>query len=165
MNKKGFTLIELMLAVAISGIILAGMWRMTKGGTLAFLRAQSQAEVISSGERALRGFAPDRGILEDIRRCSAVTSILPGQLNLMCPDGSLKYYLQGTNLSQVVAGSTSTVAKNIASVNFRYFKIQNGLLSLTTDPALVASVEISSIQVVNKSTVYILGSSARLRNK
>ena len=154
-----------MISVAILGIITAGLWKMTKGGALSFLRAQRQASAIGSGERALRGYGRNRGILKDIRRCSAVNSIQADRLSLACPDGAIEYFRQGSDLMEASAGSTATVARNITALSFRYYKIQNGLVSLTTAPALAASIEISGLQAVNRDISYDLVSSARLRNK
>lgn len=154
-----------MVSVVILTVITAGLWRMTRGGALSFLRAQRQAEAISNGERALRGFGRNRGILQDIRRCSAVTAVQADRLSLTCPDGALEYFRQGNDLVQVVAGSTATVARNITALSFRYFKIQDGLVSLATAPALAASIEISGLRVVNRDISYELASSARLRNR
>jgi len=154
-----------MVSVAILAVITAGLWRMTRGGALSFLRAQRQASVISSGERALRGYGPHRGILKNIRRCSAATAVQADHLRLACPDGAVEYYRQGNALLEVSAGSTSTVAGNITALSFKYYKIQNGLVSLTTAPALTAAIEISGMQAVNRDISYDLVSSARLRNR
>ena len=155
----------MIVSVTIMAIITAGVWRMVKGGTVYFLHAQREASAINSGERAMRGFLSGKGLLKDIRRCSAVTAIQANRLNLSCPGGTLAYFRQGNDLVQVVNGSTATVAKNVTGLNFRYYKIQNGLVSLTTAPALVSSIEISDMQVENSGVVYDLVSSARLRSK
>jgi prepilin-type N-terminal cleavage/methylation domain-containing protein len=165
MPRKGFTLIEIVAALAISAIIGAGVWKMARGGVLSFVRAQGQADVINNGERALRGASPQKGLLKDIRRCASVESISAGQLSLLCPDGALKYALQDTDLVRVAGGSSSTVARNITSLGFRYFKIDAGVLSLTTQPERVSLVEINSLQVQNRGLAYSLTASARLRNR
>ena len=163
-NKKGLTLVELMMALAIFTMIMAGLWRMVRGGTMTFMRAQQQAEVIDSGERAMRGYPRNQGMFRDIRQAAGVKAAQADRLTLTGPAGDIQYYRNGNNLVKVVTGSTATVAGNITALSFRYFTIQGGLVSLTTVPQLANAVEVR-LHVKKGETDYDLVSSARFRNK
>lgn len=153
-----------MMALALFTMILAGLWRMVRGGTMTFMRAQQQAEVIDSGERAMRGYPRNQGLFRDIRQASGVTSTQADRLRLAGAAGNIQYYRNGNTLVKEVAGSTATVAGNITALSFRYFTIQAGRVSLTAVPDLANAVEVR-LHVKKGETDYDLVSSARFRNK
>lgn len=153
-----------MMALALFSMIMAGLWRMVRGGTLTFIRAQQQAQVIDSGERAMRGYPRNQGMFRDIRQAAGVKSTLANRLSLTGPAGDTEYYRNGNTLVKLVSGSTITVAGDITALSFRYFTIQAGKVSLTAVPALADSVEVR-LHVKKGETDYDLVSSARFRNK
>ena len=169
MNRKGFTLLELIVSLAIFTMITGGLWRMLKGGTLAFVRAQQQSAVVDSGERALRGFQQQKGILKDIRCCTGVKDLQGGTLSLTGPAGGVKYFLQGTSLMRAVSSTmtvtaaTTTLAGDVTALSFRYFSVNNGLISIATAAVTVDSVEVH-VHVKKGDTDYDQLSSAGFRN-
>jgi len=169
MNKKGVTLIELIVSVAIFTIIASGLWRMVRGGTRTFVRARQQSEVIDSGERALRGFQQQQGMLKEIRRCSGVKNMQADTLSMTGPAGSVTYFLQSNRLMKAVTpvmsvtATTMTVAGDVTAVGFRYFVINTGLVSVATSAVTVNSVEVR-LHIKKNETDYDLVSSARFRN-
>ena len=165
MRRKAFTLAELLVSVAVMTVITAGLWRLARNGTRSFLQVQSQAQTLGSAAAALQGYGSSRGLLKDIRRCSSVTSLQQDALNLSSPDGPVSYSLQSGALLRSAGGSTTTVAGSITALNFRYYSISGGLVSLATAPVTVAAVEISTLQTASRGLTYGLPVSARLRNR
>jgi len=110
-DERGFTLVELVIATAISGIIIGVL------GTSVY----QILTVTDYGNDKLTAMHELQNAAHwfnfDTQQASAATG--DSQLVLTLPDdSSITYSLSGTNLQRTAGGSPMTLAQNITSANF-----------------------------------------------
>ncbi len=159
-NQHGFTLVELLVAIAISGIVMAGVYSVYYSQQKSYM-AQEQVAVMQQNLRAamlfmereirMAGCDPTGQAVKfadwnisssnsfkftlDIRG-SAVGSLPDGDTN--DPNEDITYALDGTDLER----NDNLIAENITSLNFVYL---DGVNLPTTSKSAVRAVEITVV--------------------
>lgn len=112
-NKNGFSLIEMMIVMAILGMIILGLVTFFTGGTRSWVIGQHQLEAQRNARLSM-----DR-MVREIREADYIkytsTSIL---IDFHTPfHGNISYSLSGNDLKR----GSNTVINNVLTLDFSYF--------------------------------------------
>ena len=160
-NNKGFTLIELMVVVAILSIIILGLVSLFSGGVRSWVAGQNQLKAQREARQVM-----DR-MVREIREASYIDD---GSSNIY----TIEFYNPNRNKEikysyneidkEIKEGSTSLI-KNVSSFSFSYYD-NNGLVVDPPDRDRISSVKIYlEMDVDNDNNPdIILGAEVNLRN-
>ena len=191
-NNAGFTLLELMVAMALSGLVMIGIFSVYRAGVKNHITQNAMAEMqqdIRAGmhmmarEIRVAGYDPFRGADAGITTARSDEIVFTADLN---EDGEctgpgppsdaneqIRYALTNDNLGrQVWNGGLQPVALNIDAINFVYLDSdRNDLINnLLVPPAVpdsdlddIRSIQISIVARSGKNVPALFNSSRDLR--
>jgi prepilin-type N-terminal cleavage/methylation domain-containing protein len=112
-NKKGFSLIEMMVALGILSLIIIGLVTFFAGGTRAWVTGQYQLEAQRNARLSM-----DR-MVREIREADYIrNSSLSSSVDFHTPfHGNISYSLSGNDLKR----DSNTVINNVLTLDFSYF--------------------------------------------
>jgi prepilin-type N-terminal cleavage/methylation domain-containing protein len=115
-NKKGLSLIEMMVAVVILGLIILALVTFFTGGTKSWMAGQSQLKAQREARQAI-----DR-MVREIREASDIKdSSTSSEINFNTPwSTNLKYSWLGNKWDPILEG-TNPLINNVQSLTFTYF--------------------------------------------
>ncbi len=95
-SENGFTLTELLIAMAAFGLLLAAMLSMQEGGLRAYANGSNRLEVLQNGRIALAHME------REIREASSITTAGTNSIAFMAQDGVtvVTYALNGNTLER-----------------------------------------------------------------
>ena len=115
-NQKGFSLIEMMVVVAILGVIVLGLVTFFTGGTKTWVSGQSQLTAQRNARQAMDRMAREIREAKDIIANS--TSL---EIKYNTPwSTDLKYSWSGNEWDPIFRGNIPLI-NNVQSLNFKYF--------------------------------------------
>ena len=161
--EKGFTLIEILVAIAIAGIVMAGIYSAYYSQQKSYV-VQEQVAIAQQNLRAAMYFMERevRMVGCDPMGSANAAIITAGadtfQFSEDIGDGAggnpngtidagenITYALNGTNLTRTAGGGAQTIAENIQTLNFRYFDADN--IEITQPVTATTIVNIRSVQI------------------
>lgn len=115
-NKKGFSLIEMMVVVVILGLVVLALVTFFTGGTISWMAGQSQLKAQREARQAI-----DR-MVREIREASDIIATSTSlEINFNTPwSTNLKYWWLGNKWSPILEG-TNPLINNVQSLTFTYF--------------------------------------------
>jgi len=114
--QKGFSLIELMVAVVILGLIILALVTFFTGGTKAWVAGQSQLEAQRNARQAMDIMVREIREASDIKQDSTSHKII-----FETPwSADLKYSWSGDEEDPILRGANPLI-NNVQSLNFEYF--------------------------------------------
>ncbi len=125
--KKGFSMVELFVVIAVSGLIIAGIISMFKSSFNIWRSSLNNIDIQQKGRTAIEDMT--RFIRQSSMPVSGITPAIGGtateiSFKYIQDTGTIKnmkYYLGSGNLYRVMDGSTSTLVKgNVASIYFNH---------------------------------------------
>lgn len=135
-NQGGFTLAEMLVAVAIISFVLAGLLLLQQQGQQAYLFGSNRVEVQQNSRVALEL------ISRELRSAQSITT--PQATNIVFTDmtgATIQYQLSGTNLNRTdPTNGTLTLIGGVQGLTLTY-KTQAG--STTTNAADIRVIDIS----------------------
>jgi len=115
-NKKGFSLIEMMVVVVILGLIVLGLVTFFTGGAKSWVAGQSQLEAQRNARQAM-----DRMVREIREASDIIASSTSLEINFNTPWSiNLKYSWSGNKWEPIYKG-TNPLINNVQSLTFAYF--------------------------------------------
>ena len=148
-NERGYTLAELLTAMAVMGLLLAGLLLTLQEGQTAYQYGAGRAEVQQNGRVALER------MLRELRAASAISTSSANAVTFTYLDATLDpngisttvaYSLSGGSVPFLLqrnqtgaAGQPETLIGGVSSLVITYFDV-NG--ATTTTPANVRSIDI-----------------------
>jgi len=143
-NRKGFSLIEMMVALGILSLIIIGLVTFFSGGTRAWVTGQYQLEAQRNARLAM-----DR-MVREIREGKSISSdsnVTKAKVNYLTSFGKnpVTYQLNGTTIEREVNSAYNQVIDNVQSLAFKYLDSSDTevVLPLTPEKAL----EISKVHI------------------
>lgn len=144
-NQSGFTLAEMLVAMAVIGFVLGGILLLQQQGQQAYLFGSNRVEVQQNARVALERMA------RDLRAATSISTAAATNLVFVSKDSSgndvpMQYQLSGTNLDRTCTcpadptNGTLTLIGAVGALAFTY-KTQAG--ATTTTPADVRVIDIS----------------------
>ncbi len=139
-DERGFTLTELLVATAVIGTVMAGVFVIHRGGQQVYLFGSSRVESQQNARVALDLLA------RELRSSTSITTLGSGtDITFVWTDDAnvahtIRYALNGTALSRTVDGATTPLIGGVQSFEMTYYSthdVGSGTYTQTTDPKLV----------------------------
>ncbi len=143
-DDRGFSLAELLTAVAVLGLLMAGVATLNQQGIQAYVAGSNRVEVQQNGRVGLEL------MVRELRSAQAITA-LTSSTNMTFRDQNgqtVQYHLSGTTLNRTQAGVTRVLAGGVQSFAMTYFSVfdvQNATYTTTTTPGQVRVVRIEIV--------------------
>jgi prepilin-type N-terminal cleavage/methylation domain-containing protein len=143
-DQRGFSLAELLVVVAILGVMLSGLLFVQQQGQQSYLMGSHRVEVQQNSRVALEL------MVRELRSARTVTAI-PSSTDMTFVDENgvtIEYQLSGTTITRVAAGVPTPLIGGAQTFVLTYFSAFDGTTNTGTVTALPASVRLVRIQLV-----------------
>jgi prepilin-type N-terminal cleavage/methylation domain-containing protein len=146
-NERGFTMAELLVATAVAGLVMAGVFLVLRGGQQAYLLGSSRVETQQNARVALDLMT------RELRSATSIT-LIPGTTDITFQDQTtptpktIRYALAGTTLNRTEDGTTTALIGSVQALAMTYYRVYdvyNATYTTTTDPGQVKVIKISLI--------------------
>jgi prepilin-type N-terminal cleavage/methylation domain-containing protein len=153
-DERGYTLAELLTAMAVLALLMSGLFLALRQGQTVYLYGAGRAEVQQNARVALER------MLRELRTASSVVTADADDVEFTFLDDTntlvtVEYSVAGTNLQRnqtvpAVAGQPEILTGGITDFTVTYYNITN---TATTTPAAVYAVDISITTGSNDATL------------
>jgi len=143
-DHRGFSLAELLIVIAILGLMLAGIVTIQMQGQKAYLIGSHRVEAQQNGRVALEL------MVRELRSAQSVTAI-PSATNMTFVDengNTIQYQLAGTVLNRITGGVATPLIGGVVSFNLTYFSAYNGATNTGTTTGAAGSLRLVRLQLV-----------------
>jgi prepilin-type N-terminal cleavage/methylation domain-containing protein len=125
-DARGFTLAELLVVMAVTGLVLAGAFALQQQGTVL--------------ERMVR----------ELRSAQSVTALGgPGDITFVHENGNtVRYQLSGNMLNRTEGGAPAALVGGVQTLTLTYFSAFDAATNTGTVTAVPGSVKVIRIQIV-----------------
>ena len=147
-DQRGFTLAELLVVMALTGLILAGVFAIQQQGTNSYLMGAGRVETQQNARTALDLMT------RELRTAQSVTA-LGGPTDITFVDSSgvtVRYQLSGTTLIRTAAGVGGVLIGGVVpgSLTFTFYAAFNPVTNLTPPTAIPGDVRAIRIQLTTR---------------
>jgi hypothetical protein len=166
--NAGYTIVELILAAAISATIALVSALLFKAGILSYIYSMRQASAVTAARASLSGDGAKTGLLWEAQGASAVQSLDAATLTLSTiSGGTVTYSVNGDAFTRVSGTSTMVLATGVTSLALNYYNLNaGGTIIESTAPAsaalITARITVAGKSADDKTQVFYGG--AKLRN-
>jgi len=146
-NQEGFTLTELLVVMAVLGIVLAGVFVIQQQGTQSYLMGASRVEVQQNARTTLEL------MVRELRSAQSVTA-LGGASDISFVDqtgATIRYQLVGTTLNRSVNGTPTPLVGGVQTLTLTYYSAFDGSTNTGTVTATPGSVKVVRISIITGS--------------
>ena len=143
-DQRGFTLAELLIVIAILGMMLAGIVSVQMQGQQAYLIGSHRVEAQQNGRIALEL------MVRELRSATSVTAV-PSATDMTFVDengNSVRYALAGAVLNRTTLGVTTPLIGGVVSLNLTYFQDYDGSTNTGTATANNTLVRLVRMRLV-----------------
>jgi len=143
-NAGGFTLAELLVAMAVLGLILAGVFTIQQQGIQSYLTGASRVEAQQNARTSLEL------MVREFRSAQSITAVGgAGDVTFVDQTGAtIRYRLTGTTLNRSNAGVPVPLVGGVQALTFTYYSAFDAATNTGTVTALPGSVRVIRIQIV-----------------
>ena len=155
MNRKGFTLIELVIVISVIGIIAVIVGSILLGVVDAWTFKFNRNDILQDGRMAIGRMT------REMRTASGITIATAGQFRFIETENSgteatisndITYSLSGSNLNRTENGVANLLAENVSSLAFTYYDASE---TVTGVIANIRRVKINVTLTKNGENVYL----------
>jgi len=169
MNRRGVTLIELMVGVATAVIIAAVSATLLKAGLMTYTYSVRQNEALTRARKALGNEGAATGVLRGSRTAYALSELNAAQVTVTATTAATitSYYVSGGGLYRSVAGTPALHAEGITSLTVNYYNLNASGLIVESTAAASATLVTARVTLRGKTAQqkdYHLFSGTLLRN-
>jgi prepilin-type N-terminal cleavage/methylation domain-containing protein len=118
-NQRGFSLAELLIVMALTGLILAGVFAIQQRGTNSYLMGAGRVETQQNARTALEL------MVRELRSAQSVTTIGSAtDVTFVSSTGTtVRYQLAGTTLNRTEAGVGGVLIGGVQSLALTYYAV------------------------------------------
>ena len=158
-DQRGFTLAELLIVVAILGMMLAGIVSVQMQGQQAYLIGSHRVEAQQNGRIALEL------MVRELRSATSVTAI-PSATDMTFVDENgitIRYWLAGSVINRSTPGNTTPLIGGVVSFDLTYFQYDTltNAVTTTTNNTLVNLVRLRLVTGTEESVASYSDSNQR----
>ncbi len=159
-DQRGFTLTELLVVIAVLGMMLAGLVTVQMQGQQAYLIGSHRVEAQQNGRIALEL------MIRELRSATSVT-LVPSATDMTFVDengNTIRYWLSGAVINRTSPGGTTPLIGGVVTFNLTYFRDYDGSTNTgttTTDNTLVRLVRVQLVTGTEESVASYSASNQR----
>ena len=154
-DERGFTLPEILLATAIIGMVMAGVFVIQRQGQQAYLFGSNRVETQQNARGALDLMARELRSSTSITALASATDITFVWTDEANVAHTIRYALAGTTLNKTVDGAATPLIGGVQSLTMTYYSIydvDSGTYTQTSNNTLVKVIRIN-IETGSEETV------------
>jgi len=143
-DQRGFSLAELLLVIALLGLMLAGLVTVQMQGQKAYLIGSHRVEAQQNGRVALEL------MVRELRSAQSVTFI-PSATNMTFVDengSTIQYQLTGSVINRITGGVSTPFIGGVVTFDLTYFSDYDGATNTGTTTAVAGSVSSVRLRLV-----------------
>lgn len=149
-DQQGFSLAELLVAMAVIGLVMAGVFVIQRGGQQAYLLGSGRVETQQNARVALDLMT------RELRSAGSITTIgSTTDITFVDENGStIEYAIAGSTLNRTVNGTTTPLiggVSTLAITAYSVYDVSSGTYTTTTAADQVRVVKISLVTGTEKS--------------
>jgi len=141
-DQRGFSLAELMVVMALTGLVLAGVFAIQQEGTNSYLMGAGRVETQQNARVALEQMVRELRSATCVEALGSVTDIT---FKIGHPDcllaTTVRYHLAGSTLNRTEAGVGGILIGGVQSLAFTYFAAP-GVIPITKDNVKAVLIQI-----------------------
>ncbi len=149
-NQRGFTLTELMIAVAVITIVLAGVFAVQQEGLQAYLWGSNRVETQQNARVALDLMTREIRSAASITTITSATDITFLDQTLPNPK-TIRYAVSGTTLNRTENGTTTPLIGGVQSLTMTYYKVYDVYNNTYTTTTTATQVKVIKISIMTKT--------------
>ena len=166
--NRGFTVVELLMGLAVSGVVALVASGLFKAGLLTFHYAVRQNHALTAGRKALAGDGSRHGMVWMSQGAASVAGLDASSL-AVSPPGALSttFHVHGEGLYRSQLDVPVMHAEGVSAVALHYYNLDDGGRIVASTAPASASLVTALVSVHGKSPrrkTYHFFSGARLRN-
>jgi len=143
-DQRGFSLAELLIVIALLGLMLTGLLAVQMQGQKAYLIGSHRVEAQQNGRVALEL------MVRELRSAQSVT-VIPSATDMTFVDkngNTIQYQLTGSVINRIAGGVTTPLIGGVVAFNLTYFSDYNGATNTGTTTAVPGNVSAVRLQLV-----------------
>jgi len=168
-TRRGFTLLELAVGIAVAGILALVSAGLFKAGIESYNYAYRQTRVIFGACRSFSGSGSRLGIIWMTQTASSVTDLSASALTLISPASTnVTFSALNNGLYRTQNGEQLLQADSVSAAEFRYYNLDTAgriVVSTSASSAVFVTAKMSMSGIGAKDKTYNFMSGARLLNK
>jgi prepilin-type N-terminal cleavage/methylation domain len=141
-DQRGFSLAELLIVIALLGLMLTGLLAVQMQGQKAYLIGSHRVEAQQNGRVALEL------MVRELRSAKSVT-LIPGATDITFVDGNgstIQYQLTGSVINRITGGVTTPLIGGVVAFDLTYFSAYDGATNTGTTTAVPGNVSAVRLQ-------------------
>jgi prepilin-type N-terminal cleavage/methylation domain-containing protein len=154
-NQRGFTLAELLVAAAVTGLVMAGVFVVQRGGQQAYLLGSNRVETQQNARVALDLMTRELRSAQSVTTIASCTNDVCTDLTFVDQNGqTVQYALAGTTLNRTVGGTTTALiggAQALAMTSYSVYDATSPTAPPTTTTTDPTQVKVITISVTTKT--------------
>jgi prepilin-type N-terminal cleavage/methylation domain-containing protein len=143
-DQRGFSLAELLIVIALLGLMLTGLLAVQMQGQKAYLIGSHRVEAQQNGRVALELMG------RELRSAKSVT-LIPSATDITFVDGNgstIQYQLTGSVINRITGGVTTPLIGGVVAFDLTYFSAYDGATNSGTTTAVADNVSAVRLQLV-----------------
>jgi prepilin-type N-terminal cleavage/methylation domain-containing protein len=150
-DQRGFSLAELMVVMALTGLVLAGVFAIQQEGTNSYLMGAGRVETQQNARVALELMVRELRSATCVTALSGTTDISFKTGDVDCALGvTVRYQLSGNTLNRTEAGVGGILIGGVQSLTYTFCSAYDPTTNTCTTTTVPANVKAVRIQITTR---------------